>query len=102
MEIKRTDSYSGKEHIHRKSDFLSSVLDQIFLICKADKHFSVKKRIEEVENELEVFKKKVSKQDNLLEQAEKILSEVNEKLASLESENFKTRVELLEALGSEL
>lgn len=102
MEIKKTDSYSGKEHIHERTDFLSSVLDQIFLICKADKHFSVKKRIDEVGLEIEVLKKKVSKQGSLLNQAEKISAEVNEKLSSLESKNFKVRVELIEALGSEL
>lgn len=102
MEIKKTDPYSGKEHIHKKVDFLSLVLDQIFLICKADKHFSVKKRIDEVELEIEVLKKKVSKQDSLLNQAEKISTEINEKQSSLESKNFKIRVDLLEALGSEL
>ena len=102
MEVKKTDSYSGKEHIHKKTDFLSSVLDQIFLICKTDKHFSVKKRIDEIELEIRVLKKKMSKQDSLLNQAEEISVDVSEKLSSLESKNFKVRVELLETLGSEL
>jgi len=99
----KTDSDSKLEQIQNNRDFISSVLDEIFLICRSDSAFhEVKTQIEGVDDKLETFNKRLRKQTNLLEQSNQIEQDVKQKIAILNDQTFKMRAELLEQLGSSI
>lgn len=103
MIISKTDSYLRIEQKQNNRDFISSVLDEIFLICKEDKHFSrIRSKINGIGETVNNIQMKVVKQDELLNQSKRIRDDVTKKVSILDNENFKMKVELLEKLGSSI
>ncbi|MCK5606006.1 hypothetical protein KAR91_29175 [Candidatus Pacearchaeota archaeon] len=103
MRITKTGSYQRLAEKQTNKDFISSILDEIFIICREDKHFSdVRKKAAEVDLALNEIRKKVSKQDSLLEKSSSLKNDVAMKIKILDNSCLQMRSELLEQLGSEL
>ena len=95
-------SESRIKKVKESPEFITSIVDQIFLICKEDKSFTIKDKIKSANNQLEILEDKVRKQNILLEQAMTLKENINSKITSIEEDSFRTKVILLESLGSEI
>jgi hypothetical protein len=104
MKIKKTSLGEKLEQNKNPSSesFISEVVDRIFLICMNDQNFKVREKLQSVENQLENQRKKVTRQEGLLSEADRIKTEVTEKISELDEDTLSLRETLLESLGSEL
>lgn len=103
MRIIETDTYKGLEQNQNSKDFVSSITNVIFTICKEDNQFkSVKENITYVDESINVLKKKLDKSNRLISKSQAIKLDVEKKIHILDNENLRTKHELLEALGSSL
>lgn len=103
MRIAKTDSYTKVEQKQNNRDFISSVLDEIFLICKEDKQFDkVKRKIEKINETVDNIQMKINRQNELLTKSGEIKNSITRRLSILDNENFRMKNELLENLGSSL
>jgi len=102
MKIRDTVPGWKQEQKENNGDFLSTVLDNVFAIAKTDKNFSSKEKSSQVDNEIKSLNAKVVKQQNLLDQANKIEKETAKKIKNIDEQNFAMKSRLLEILGSEL
>ena len=102
MNIVKSDADSRLEQIQNNRDFISSVLNEIFLICKVDDSFiEVGDKIKEMSEEVNLVKEKLEKQDQLLSESTQLKIDVEKKIQILDKENSRIRKELLTKLGSE-
>ena len=85
----------------KKHDLVPTVIDHIFSICKEDKNFKMKGNIEKIDRGLIIIEKKLDKQKSLIQQSDKIKSELKEKIKNIDDESFKVKCQILETLGSE-
>ena len=85
-----------------QKEMLPQVMNRIFSICKTDPHFKLKEQIETVEEEISTIKGKVGKQSHLLSQSEKLMKDVERRIALIREDIESKQTELLEQLGSEL
>lgn len=90
----------GQKMVSEES--LPDIVNQIFAICKSDPNFPLKDKVESVEFTIETLKKKIEKQNHLLEKAKKIEQDATKKYTMLESKNFETKAKILESIGSEI
>jgi len=104
MRVKKTSLGEKLEQNKNPSseNFISEVVDRIFLICMNDQNFEVREKLQSVENQLENQRKKVARQEGLLSEADRIKTEVTEKISELDEDTLSLRETLLESLGSEL
>lgn len=104
MRVKKTSLGEKLEQNKNPSseNFISEVVDRIFLICMNDQNFKVREKLQSVENQLENQRKKVARQEGLLSEADRIKTEVTEKISELDEDTLSLRETLLESLGSEL
>jgi len=104
MKVKKTSLGEKLEQNKNPSseNFISEVVDRIFLICMNDQNFEVREKLQSVENQLENQRKKVARQEGLLSEADRIKTEVTEKISELDEDTLSLRETLLESLGSEL
>jgi len=104
MKVKKTSLGEKLEQNKNPSseNFISEVVDRIFLICMNDQNFEVREKLQSVENQLENQRKKVTRQEGLLSEADRIKTEVTEKISELDEDTLSLRETLLESLGSEL
>ncbi len=100
MKIIKTDSINHLEQT-QKNDFLGTVIDRIFYICKEDDNFSTKGKIISINKQLEKLQEKIAKKDKLLEQSEELRKRVESNINDIAASNFQMRAKLLESLGSE-
>ena len=100
MHIKKTSLGEKLEQNKNPSseNFISEIVDRIFLICMNDENFQAREKLQSVENQVENQQKKVTRQENLLTEATKIRAEVTEKISNLEEETTSLREMLLESL----
>ena len=91
-----------KKRKNKKNNFIPEVIDRIFAICKSDPNFPLKNQIEEIEVNTELLRKKIGKQDNLLEQSTKLKKDLQKRISILDDDNINIQSNLLETLGSEL
>lgn len=88
---------------HKKNeDFLSEVLDRIFLISKNDPFFSSKNKTEHIDTQLKEIKTKLKNKKTLLKKSSIIESDLTKAVNDLDDQNYKMKIRLLEILGSEL
>lgn len=85
-----------------KKETLSDVVNRIFAICKTDPHFKLKTEMKTVDEKLQVLKRKIAKQESLLNQSNELAENVKRRIALIQQENETRQTELLETLGSEL
>lgn len=103
MKIVKTDANNRVEHIKNNRDFISSALDEIFVICREDGNFvKARSKVQGLDGEVAVLQQQVNKQNNLLEKSQSIKSDILTKLSILENENENVKNELLRKLGSTL
>lgn len=100
MEITNVDADSKREHISNKES-ISTLLDEILLICKNDNRIFNTEKIVELENEeLELFNK-IEKQENLIKDSRNIERDLELKINETNEYIFSKKSELLRLLGSE-
>jgi len=85
-----------------KKQVLENIVEYIFVICKNDNNFNLKDKFKELESKSENIHNKIKKQMSLIEQADVLKSDIQNKINILDAEIFSIRSELLENLGSEL
>jgi hypothetical protein len=101
MELLKSELTDKPEHKSNKESF-SSIVDEIFTICKHDKSNFNHDKLHEIELRVSELKGKESKQDALLIEALRIEKDLDTKISNDLSYISKTRAKLLESLGSEL
>ena len=101
MKVSKTVPYANLEHITRK-DAISSILDEIFLICKQDKRFFKTDRINKIEDKIEEVENRIKKQNELTSESKKIEEDLDRKNKHLGNNIENKRIKLLESLGSEI
>jgi len=101
MELLKTDNSITLEHKSNKETF-SSIIDEIFIICKNDKKNFNHEKLNEIEYRINELKGKITKQENLLIEAKKIEDNLDNNIFEVNEYNRKTKVKLLETLGSDL
>jgi len=88
---------------HKKNgDFLSEVLDRIFLISKSDPFFASKRTTGKIDSQLKQTKLKIKKKKSLLDKSIAIESDIVKAVNDLEEQNRTMKMRLLEILGSEI
>jgi len=102
MKILANESYTRVKKTKKKKDLVPTIVDRIFLICREDPNFSVRKEISQVDEKLTDIQEKLRKQDGLLSQANELHKNVSEKIEVIDDESFRIKVKVLESLGSEL
>ncbi len=101
MNIKHTVPGFKREH-KQNNNFLSTILDRVFAICKEDKNFSSKSKTDQMDSKIISLKEKIKKQENLLVKAKEIEENTKIQLDDIGEQNYTMKVRLLEILGSEL
>ena len=98
MRISKCDPEIRLEHITKKKNLISPIIDRILLITKTDKHFSNSSRVDELDKNIIILKDRILKQDDMILKSTAMKEELTKKLSLSESENFGSRVKLLESL----
>jgi hypothetical protein len=81
-------------------ELFPQILMRIFSVCKADKNFPLKEKIESVEKEIRLLEAQINKKSNVLDETKKLRDGLGTKLQSARQENFELKTKLLEELGS--
>jgi len=102
VKIIKTDSRKTLEHNQKHDDFISEVIDRIFLICREDENFNETERLDSIDEKISVLQTKIKKQDKLLEQSKGMKISLKRKLDELDNRILTERSQLLESLGSEI
>jgi len=101
MNIVKSDANTKLEQIQNNRDFISSVLDEIFIICREDENFlKVRRGVESIDSELSMIQDKLEKQNSLINRSESLKKDIVTKLSIIENENEEMKIELLRRLGS--
>jgi len=83
-------------------ELFPQILMRIFSICKADKNFPLKEKINSVEIEIRILEDQIKKKNNVLEETKKLRDSLGLKLQGVRKENFESKSKLLEELGSDI
>jgi len=101
MKINVTVPDYKREH-KKNGDFLSEVLDRIFLISKTDPLFASKNNTEKIDLQIKETKMKIKKKTVLLNKSFNLEKDVTKAVSNLEEQNQTMKIRLLEILGSEI
>ena len=103
MKIEKVNQYPQIERLQKEDNFLSSLFNKVFLICKENKDFmSKRQQFGELDIAIDELENRDEKQNSLLEQSSSLKQNVSRKVQLLGDENFRTRAQLLESLGREI
>ena len=83
-------------------ELLPQIVERIFSVCKTDSNFPLKSQMSNIDEQIDVIKKQIKKQDKLINDSKSLSSNILSRLTSLRSSNQELRDKLLESLGSEL
>lgn len=83
-------------------ELLPQIMDRIFAVCRSDPNFKLKDEMEIVENRMESLRQKIDKQVELLEQSNTLSKDLMQRIESLNYQNERKQLELLESLGSDI
>ena len=83
-------------------ELLPQIVERIFAVCKTDSNFPLKSQMSNIDDQLDVIKKQIRKQDKLLNDSKTLNSNILSRLTNLRNSNQELRDKLLESLGSEL
>lgn len=100
MEILKTDTNSKQEHITNK-ETISTLLDEILLICKNDNRIFDNKKLVTLEVQENELKEKIVKQERLINDSRNIERDLELRLNETSEFISSKRNELLRLLGSE-
>lgn len=103
MKIEKSDKKIKLEELQKKKEFLPSILNEIFVICKEDKTFSTSvDSTKELDSKIKILENKLNRQNELLTKSGDLKSNILKKIELIDTDIFKLRVKLLEQLGSEI
>jgi len=85
-----------------KKELLPQIIERIFAVCKMDENFPLKNKMTNMDDDLNIVKQHIRKQENLVEQSKTLTQNVVTRLSNLKKSNQVLRDTLLDALGSEL
>lgn len=97
MRIIKEESFKLEQK--KSSDFISNILNRIFLVCKNDKNFKLKNQTEKIEVQVDNIQEKVDNQNKLIRQADDLYKDVSKRVNILDSENSTLKTNLIESLG---
>ena len=83
-------------------ELLPQIFERIFAICKNDSNFKLKNELTDIEKNISKINQKIIKQNNLLSQSESLKKDISYRISTIDSQNEKKQIELLESIGSEL
>lgn len=83
-------------------ELLPQIVERIFAICKNDENFKLKDDLKHAESVIEDYNQKIEKQDDLLEQSNKLKKDLIDRLQILTEQNERQQMKLLESIGGEL
>jgi len=83
-------------------ELLPQIVERIFAVCKTDGNFPLKSKLSNIDEQLDIIKKQIRKQDKLLNDSKSLNSNILSRLTTLRNSNQELRDRLLESLGSEL
>jgi len=83
-----------------KKELFPQILMRIFSVCKNDKNFPLKEKINYVEVEISSLEEQIQSQNKLLNETKELRDSLSLKLQGVRQENFETKTKLLEELGS--
>lgn len=84
------------------NELFPQILMRIFSVCKNDKNFPLKEKINQVEAEIVSLENQIGKQGKILDDTKVLRDNLSMKLKEIRQANFETKSRLLEELGSEL
>jgi len=103
MKIVKVNPTPILDKIKKEHNFLSTIFNNIFLICKSDPSFSTKKiEVDKLDEILSETNEKLKKHSDMLNKSTEIKYEFIRKIDIIEKENTKLKSTLLDKLGSEL
>lgn len=83
------------------SEALPDIIDRIFNVCKEDKTFKSKPKLEAAEEVSKKLHSKIDKQKMLIKRADEMKVDINKRIETLDETIEKMRSELLGMLGDE-
>ena len=101
MKLIRIDVQENREQKYKKEEFITNVVEQIFLICKNDRNFQLEGSTK-IDEEIENIKIKVNNKNQLIQKSNEMKKTIIEKINELENENKKIKNNLLESLGQKI
>ncbi len=90
------------EHKEMNKEMLPQIISRIFSICQTDNNFPIRKEMQDIGEIVSELEKKMEQKDSLLIQSSELKKNLNQRLNTLKENNFQTKSNLLETLGSEL
>lgn len=102
MKILKSNSRLALEHNQKKGNFISSVVDHIFLICQEDNRFKESSNPGDIDKKMEEIEVKLNRQNGLLTKSMELKGTIKRQISDLDDQNMQIQSELLESLGSEL
>ena len=85
-----------------KNEMLPQIMDKIFAICKNDKSFKSKDKMQAVEEVSVKLNDKIDKQKKLLVRGSNMIKDVKDRIETLDQTNEKLRTDLLSLIGGSL
>jgi neutral trehalase len=102
MKIINSESFSSLEHIQKKKELISNIVDAVFSISKVDKNLQINEKVKIEEIEILKIKEKIKKQVEVLEKISSLKNSLSRKVSYLSSENSNLQSKLLCKLGVEV
>jgi len=102
VEIIKTHSRKTLEHNQKNDDFISEVIDRIFLICREDENFNEADKLNSIDEKISLLREKINKQDQLLVKSKQMKVSLKRKMDELDNGILSEKAQLLESLGSEI
>jgi len=84
------------------SENLPQIIDRMFAICKEDKTFKSKDKLEAVDDVSKKLNEKIRKQKLLFNRGNEMLLDVRKRIETLDQNNEKLRTDLLMMLGGDV
>jgi len=102
MNIIEIDSIPSLSKLKNKEQFINQLIQQVMIICREDKSFSINKKIEKLNVYRDTLKKKDFNLQNLLEKSKKIREGFDKEISEIDEDNTKLKNKLIEYLGGQI
>ena len=90
------------KHERNMKELLPQVIERIFAVCRTDDNFKFKDDLETIESKSKLINDKIEKQQSLLKQSGELKKDLLHRIASIDSQNEKQQINLLQSIGGEL
>jgi septal ring factor EnvC (AmiA/AmiB activator) len=83
-------------------EMLPQILMRIYSVCKNDKSFHLRHKMDKIDEQLISLSERIEKQERILKESQKIRLDLTKRLDEIKQETFDNKSRLLEELGSEI